>query len=584
MPASQPAYFHLQEFSDGGVLLLGGRLYTYAQGTTALKTAYTDPAGAVPQTYTADGLGGQYIALNARGELPAPLYLAAGSYDIALKRADGSTVWTRRADPSGDGIAALLLTFLTSAGALLMGFIQAGVGAVMGSVQDRLRQEFRLWDYLTDAQRADIESGAAIIDCTAALDTARDYAASRRKVIAGYPIGGATIILPPGRIQITEHKRKNGVSMRGEGIYTTVFLMSKNGGTGLRTAAADTQLSADNVYWLRDADWSIIHNPAVSFTLPTTLINMTGMSRYSARNIGVSWGSNVRGVGMTGATPAGSGGPAQWYNSFYDCFVEGDGTGGIGWELGDTDVNKEQITTWNWFGGRTSSNNAIGTGMKLNSATGCSIRGHVFEGCTNQLLVGSPAGTRGCQHNYIEAYFEGSANGYIIYPNALATQIKGFATGVTNVDNGTNTLRLSDGEIKIPVTAATNSFRLMQASPTYKPQIFGSGSPGLRLTNTAASWVDIANNASTSSGSTYVEIANDLGQSLLQIGVAKAQIYPAQFSLGNQSLVSFLIGAGSPEGSVSASPGAICQRTNGGAATSLYVKETGTGNTGWVAK
>lgn len=103
MAASQPALFNVQEFTDNGVTLVGGRLYTYAFGTTALKVAYTDPDGTIPQTYTADGLGGQYIALDARGELPAPLYLAStGSYDISLKRADGSTVWTRRTDGVGN--------------------------------------------------------------------------------------------------------------------------------------------------------------------------------------------------------------------------------------------------------------------------------------------------------------------------------------------------------------------------------------------------------------------------------------------------------------------------------------------------
>ncbi len=96
--ASLSGEFNLQEFSDAGALLVGGRLYTYVQGTTTQKNAYTDIAGAVPHTYTSDGLGGQYIGLNARGELPAPLYLASGAYDISLKRADGSTVWTRRAD------------------------------------------------------------------------------------------------------------------------------------------------------------------------------------------------------------------------------------------------------------------------------------------------------------------------------------------------------------------------------------------------------------------------------------------------------------------------------------------------------
>ncbi len=48
--------------------------------------------------------------------------------------------------------------------------------------------------------------------------------------------------------------------------------------------------------------------------------------------------------------------------------------------------------------------------------------------------------------------------------------------------------------------------------------------------------------------------------------------------------VKFLVGAGSPEGVITAGIGSIYQRTDGGANTSLYVKESGTGNTGWVAK
>ncbi len=114
MTASLSGVFSLQEFTDAGVLLVGGRLYTYTAGTTAFKTAYTDAAGLVPHTYTSDGLGGQYIALNARGELPAPLYLATGSYDICLKRADGSTAWTRQADPVGDPAAAILTSLANS--------------------------------------------------------------------------------------------------------------------------------------------------------------------------------------------------------------------------------------------------------------------------------------------------------------------------------------------------------------------------------------------------------------------------------------------------------------------------------------
>jgi hypothetical protein len=43
-------------------------------------------------------------------------------------------------------------------------------------------------------------------------------------------------------------------------------------------------------------------------------------------------------------------------------------------------------------------------------------------------------------------------------------------------------------------------------------------------------------------------------------------------------------GAGDPEGVVTAVVGSLYTRTDGGAGTTLYVKETGTDDTGWVAK
>lgn len=43
-------------------------------------------------------------------------------------------------------------------------------------------------------------------------------------------------------------------------------------------------------------------------------------------------------------------------------------------------------------------------------------------------------------------------------------------------------------------------------------------------------------------------------------------------------------GTGSPEGVVTATIGSIFTRTDGGAGTTLYVKESGSGNTGWVGK
>ena len=50
------------------------------------------------------------------------------------------------------------------------------------------------------------------------------------------------------------------------------------------------------------------------------------------------------------------------------------------------------------------------------------------------------------------------------------------------------------------------------------------------------------------------------------------------------STVFWSSGSGSPESVVTAPVGSLYTRTDGGANTTLYVKESGAGNTGWIAK
>lgn len=55
-------------------------------------------------------------------------------------------------------------------------------------------------------------------------------------------------------------------------------------------------------------------------------------------------------------------------------------------------------------------------------------------------------------------------------------------------------------------------------------------------------------------------------------------------SSGGDQVTYIKWGTGSPEGSVTANVGSLFLRKDGGSGTTLYVKESGTGNTGWVAK
>jgi len=73
----------------------------------------------------------------------------------------------------------------------------------------------------------------------------------------------------------------------------------------------------------------------------------------------------------------------------------------------------------------------------------------------------------------------------------------------------------------------------------------------------------------------------------LEAVVADASAYTAMVALKHcysGTNVCDFAGSGSPEGVVTGSVGSTYRRTDGGAGTSFYVKESGSGNTGWVAK
>lgn len=201
MTASLSGVWNAQEFTDAGAPLVSGRLYTYSVGTTTHKTAYTDQAGTIPHTYTSDGMGGQYIALDARGELPAPLWLSASGYDLTLKRSDGTLVWTRRAVGTADAANTLdtalradLASQTSDKGASLVGYLPSwGSGR---NTDDKLREVKSLLDGASTALKAAVASGTYTDDLrTEMLTTAQ---AAWTAALAG----GYDIYAPGGTYQI----------------------------------------------------------------------------------------------------------------------------------------------------------------------------------------------------------------------------------------------------------------------------------------------------------------------------------------------------------------------------------------------
>lgn len=76
--------YKAQFFDNNGDFLVGGKLYTYAAGTSTPLATYTSQSGASANTNP--------VILNSRGE--ADVWLSALSYKFALTTDSGVPVWT----------------------------------------------------------------------------------------------------------------------------------------------------------------------------------------------------------------------------------------------------------------------------------------------------------------------------------------------------------------------------------------------------------------------------------------------------------------------------------------------------------
>ena len=101
------------------------------------------------------------------------------------------------------------------------------------------------------------------------------------------------------------------------------------------------------------------------------------------------------------------------------------------------------------------------------------------------------------------------------------------------------------------------------------------------LTSTFAAGLDVVLNDSGASYKTFVLGVGCADPSYLAGGAARIE---GQFFGSGYTDRGIQWGPGSPEGVYAAAIGSIYGRTDGGAGTCLYVKESGSGNTGWIAK
>ena len=424
---------------------------------------------------------------------------------------------------------------------------------------------------------------------SAVMQEAIDHGNSLWSSNLGVGEGGVWVHTPSGSYDTEGWEDKQGVNRSGDGSLKTVFEVVGSNLTAMYNQSSISQSSANQVSYFKMRGMSVVPKEPQT-NLPTGVIiwDMTGYSRTTVEDVFIGWCGGVTGIQMTGAKTAGTGGPANWYNNFYDIYVERPSAwpaGGIGWLLGDKAADKEQITTWGIYGGRTSGSSG-GTGLNIQSCNSINFFNHVVEGTS--VDIGSASGPRLARNvNFYPAYFEGTGVDLIIHPTAEGTGFHGgYITGYNFTDDGVQTMLLIATDYKMySGNAGTQKWEVeINKGSTRRPRFVGAN-PSIGLVDEGGTEAVIHNGAASSLNDSYVQfLEGDFASLLLEFGRLTATFKANSIAIKGDAAQGWFSGSIAPEGAIIANAGSFYTKINGGANATFFVKESGFGNTGWVAK
>ena len=274
-----------QFFTDSGVPLTGGLVYTYAAGTTTPQATYTTSAGNVAHTNP--------IVLNSAGRVASggEIWLTdAVSYKFVLQTSAAVTIATY--DNVTGNSSGIYAAFAASSGSSLVGFIQSGTGAVATTVQAKLRQTVSVKDFGATGDGTTNDTTAIQAAITAAGDGTVYFPAGDYKVTSTLTVTCSTVfdadanIVPSSMaasavvFDIISRTVHDGVNILG-----TAIVDPANGTIGIRvrgttTSASRTQLN--NCFATRCKYGIVISTFSVMVNNCKTFANTTNISLYSS--------------------------------------------------------------------------------------------------------------------------------------------------------------------------------------------------------------------------------------------------------------------------------------------------------------
>jgi len=413
-----------------------------------------------------------------------------------------------------------------------MSLTKASYSMITGAV-------INVFDYMTPAQIQDVQAGTSSVDVTAALQAAID---------AGYnatPALCKSVYLPSGTYLISDSLQlQDNACIFGTSRDTTfIFGRAANFANKslMRSFYGENPSSGQtmNGWNLSEFTLGLLDG---SYTATTIGLNMRQQGSARVRNI------NIFNVGFGIRTN----GYCQ-YNIFdtlkiqanfgMDLIADGGGNLILNCQIGANSLPLNIVTgVWEVVSG---------TFEDLNSS------------CSRCILLGlTPAAGTNVQVTMIGVYVEG---------NNASTLALEIGNSVTFSACYNLTIHNVLGPIVNNSTAG--NFTLLQ--PTYynpapflaQRVAFASGLNTAELSSlnaTSGNLLNVRNAANSGAGSLSV-----------------SALFPNGGAPGNSGVYA---GSGSPEGVLTAAIGSIYLRSDGGASASFYVKESGSGNTGWVAK
>jgi hypothetical protein len=263
------------------------RLYTYVQGTTTQKNAFTAVDGLTPVTYTSDGVGGQYIAMDARGE--ASLYLS-GDYTLTLKTPLGAVIFSDDEDDEINTLQNNLAGTGAGQGAVNIGLRDIGLNYTATEVEGaflevakRGQEYFSAFEFMTENEITAVKAYNFSISVQTALQTAMDaaHAAKRGLYIpaGGYLVTG--LVIPGDVVPAGVDDRDKAYHMWGQG-FGEPFVQTNTGGTVIKSVT-DAPVIRDKLGTAVSSNGTInIHHIRFDGTSTTPVVSLTSFYGLSS--------------------------------------------------------------------------------------------------------------------------------------------------------------------------------------------------------------------------------------------------------------------------------------------------------------